>query len=71
MHKSTRRFDAVSSARIDQLERRHSALKEQITLLDQRRYLTGEEESLVHELKKERLAAKDEITTLRRGLHSH
>lgn len=53
--------------RIEQLEARHRTLKQQISTLDEQRFLTDYEQSHMHALKKLRLAAKDELSELQRG----
>lgn len=68
MEKIARRLD--SRFQIERLEKRHVALKEQIALLDSQRHLTVAEQLLVHELKKERLATKDQLVGLRRRVTS-
>lgn len=68
MEKIARRLD--SRFQIERLEKRHVALKEQIALLDSQRHLTVAEQLQVHELKKERLATKDQLVGLRRRVTS-
>jgi hypothetical protein len=68
MEKMTRRLDPYFQ--IERLERRHTALKEQIAELDSHRYLTLSEQLLVHELKKEKLVTKDLLVGLRRRVDS-
>jgi hypothetical protein len=50
---------------ISRLERRHHELKSQIAELDRHVFLSSQEQLLVSELKKERLAAKDALEDLR------
>lgn len=54
-------------SRIAHLERRHSDLKQQVRALDGQRHLSTEQQILVATLKKEKLATKDELTSLRTG----
>jgi uncharacterized protein YdcH (DUF465 family) len=68
MHKTS--FKLSTDSQIDRLQRRHSALKHQIATLADKRFLTVDEQEQVHELKKERLAAKDELVGLRQGRSS-
>ena len=68
MEKTARRLDPYFQ--IERLEKRHSALKEQIAELDGHRFLTVSEQLLVHELKKEKLATKDLLVGLRRRVDS-
>ena len=64
MEKSSQKSNKHSQ--IERLQQRHAALKAQIAGLDQRRFLTEDEQAHVHTLKKARLAAKDELNGLRR-----
>lgn len=50
---------------IDRLERRHSELKARVAELDRHVFLSPIEQQLVQELKKEKLATKDALQTLR------
>jgi len=63
MQKMSRKFDP--QFQMDRLEKRHMALKEQISQLDGQRYLSVTEQLFLHELKKERLATKDLLFGLR------
>jgi hypothetical protein len=63
MQKMSRRLDP--QAQLDRLEKRHFALSEQIAELDRKRYLTTAEQLALHDLKKQKLAAKDELIGLR------
>ena len=63
MQKMSRKLDPQSQ--MQRLEKRHMALKEQIAELDRQRYLSVTEQLFLHELKKERLATKDELFGLR------
>ncbi len=68
MHKTSIKLSIDSQ--IDRLQRRHAALKAQIAVLADKRFLTGDEQARVLELKKARLAAKDELLGLRQGRSS-
>jgi uncharacterized protein YdcH (DUF465 family) len=57
MQKMSRKLD--SQFQVERLHKRHVALKEQIAALDGQRYLTTDEQIVLHELKKRRLATKD------------
>jgi hypothetical protein len=63
MQKMSRKLDP--QFQMDRLEKRHTALKEQIAELDRQRYLSVSEQLFLHELKKERLATKDLLFGLR------
>lgn len=63
MQKMSRKLDPQSQ--MQRLEKRHMALKEQIAELDRQRYLSVTEQLFLHELKKERLATKDQLFGLR------
>ena len=63
MQKMSRKLDPHSQ--MERLEKRHVALKEQIAELDRQRYLSVTEQLFLHELKKERLATKDQLFGLR------
>lgn len=52
---------------LDRLERRHKKLKERVAEYEARVFLTSTEQSEVNRLKKEKLATKDAIATLRSG----
>lgn len=65
MQRSARTMN--TSSRIEHLEQRRRALKQEISALDRQRFLTDDEQSRRHALKKASLAAKDELTGLRRG----
>jgi hypothetical protein len=51
---------------IDRLERRHTELKERVAELGRRLSLTPSEQVMVASRKKEKLAAKDALSGLRR-----
>jgi hypothetical protein len=63
MQKVSRKLDPQSQ--MDRLEKRHVALKTQIAQLDAQRFLSVTEQLFLHELKKERLATKDQLFGLR------
>ena len=63
MQKMSRRLDWQSQ--VERLEKRHWALKQQIAELDRMRFLTSTEQLMLHDLKKQKLATKDELTGLR------
>ena len=63
MQKMSRKLDPQSQ--MERLQKRHVALKEQIAELDRQRYLSVSEQLFLHELKKERLATKDQLFGLR------
>lgn len=67
MQKMSRKLDRQSQ--VERLEQRHWALKQQIAELDRMRYLTTHEELMLHGLKKQKLAAKDELAGLRSQLY--
>ena len=56
----------VSKTRLTELERAHSELKDQVRRLERRAYLTPNEQTYMTELKKQKLAAKDQIAMIKR-----
>jgi uncharacterized protein YdcH (DUF465 family) len=52
---------------LDRLQRRHKKLKERVAQYEARVFLTTSEAAEVAKLKKEKLATKDMISTLRSG----
>lgn len=50
---------------IDRLERRHRKLKERVAQYEARLYLTANEQRDLADLKKEKLATKDTLSSLR------
>ncbi|HEY3233865.1 MAG TPA: YdcH family protein [Polyangiaceae bacterium] len=52
--------------RLTELEQRHRTLAEQVAELGKRAFLTPEEQRQMTDLKKMKLAAKDELFALRR-----
>jgi uncharacterized protein YdcH (DUF465 family) len=49
-------------------EERHKSLAEEVRMLERRAFLTPDEQRQITELKKQKLAAKDELFALRREL---
>jgi uncharacterized protein YdcH (DUF465 family) len=58
----------MATRRLNELVTRHRALHEQVDRLERHLYLTPVEQQRVAELKKMRLAAKDEIASIKRSL---
>lgn len=58
---------ANADKELDRLQRRHKKLKERVAEYEARVFLTSTEQSEVAKLKKEKLATKDAIATLRSG----
>lgn len=58
--------EAVASNRLLDLEHQHATLKEQVRQLERRAYLTPPEQRHIADLKKQKLAAKDQIQALKR-----
>ena len=58
---------ANADKEFDRLQRRHKKLKERVAEYEARVFLTAAEQSEVNKLKKEKLATKDAISTLRSG----
>jgi hypothetical protein len=54
--------------RLSELEQQHATLKEQVRQLERRAYLTPPEQRHIADLKKQKLAAKDQIQALKRDL---
>ena len=52
---------------LDSLVAQHRSLHDQVDALERRRYLTPSEQQRVTDLKKLRLAAKDQIVAIRRA----
>ena len=67
MQKTSRKLDP--QLQMDRLEKRHWALKQQIAELDRQRYLTTAEQLALHDLKKQKLATKDELLGLKTRLY--
>lgn len=63
MQKMSRKLDRQSQ--MERLEKRHWALKQQVAVLDGRRFLTHSEQLELHDLKKQKLATKDLLSDLR------
>jgi len=68
MQKMSRKLDPQSQ--IARLEKRHWALEQQISALDSQRFLTAAEEFELNDLKKQKLATKDEIAGLQQRKRS-
>ena len=58
--------ELTASNRINELERAHSELKVEVRRLERRAYLTPTEQHHMTELKKQKLAAKDQIAMIKR-----
>ena len=67
MQKMSRKLDQQSQ--LERLERRHWTLKEQVAQLDQQRFLTASEQLALHDLKKQKLATKDQLNEMRNQLY--
>jgi hypothetical protein len=67
MQKTSRKLDPQSQ--MERLEKRHWALKQQIAELDSQRFLTTAEQLALHDLKKQKLATKDELLGLKTRLY--
>lgn len=67
MQKMSRKLDWQSQ--MERLERRHWTLKEQVAQLDGQRFLTASEQLALHDLKKQKLATKDELNEMRNQLY--
>lgn len=58
--------EAMAQDPLSAAETRHRTLAQKVDVLERRAYLTPDEQRVVTELKKQKLAAKDEIYSLRR-----
>jgi hypothetical protein len=67
MQKMSRRLDTQSQ--LERLEKRHWALKQQVAELDGQRFLTTAEQAALLDLKKQKLATKDQLAGLRSQLY--
>jgi len=56
----------VAEARLDKLQQLHRSLDDEVRRLERRAFLTPDEQRQVSELKKQKLAAKDEIFAIKR-----
>lgn len=56
----------LADDRLQELQRLHRNLKEEVVRLERRAYLTPDEQRQLTELKKQKLAAKDELYGIRR-----
>ena len=63
----SRKLDRQSQ--LERLERRHWTLKQQVAELDAQRFLTTTEQLALHDLKKQKLATKDQLADLRNQLY--
>jgi hypothetical protein len=62
MQKVSRKIDRESQ--MERLQKRHWTLKQQVAVLDSRRFLTHSEQLQLHDLKKQKLATKDLLSDL-------
>jgi uncharacterized protein YdcH (DUF465 family) len=60
--------ESMAQLRIEALQQAHQTLKEAVKRLERHAYLTPTERQYVSELKKQKLAAKDQIELLKREL---
>ena len=58
----------VPEARLDKLQRLHRSLDDEVRKLERRAFLTPNEQRQMSELKKQKLAAKDEIFAIKRDV---
>jgi len=56
------------SKQLRRLEKKHETLKEKVEQLDGQVYLTASEQMQMRQLKKKKLATKDELESLRRSV---
>jgi uncharacterized protein YdcH (DUF465 family) len=56
----------VPEVRLDKLQRLHRSLDDEVRKLERRAFLTPDEQRHMSELKKQKLAAKDEIFAIKR-----
>jgi uncharacterized protein YdcH (DUF465 family) len=56
----------VAEARLDKLQQLHRSLDDEVRRLERRAFLTPDEQRQMSELKKQKLAAKDEIFAIKR-----
>ncbi|MET0385303.1 MAG: YdcH family protein [Polyangiales bacterium] len=63
MQKMSRKNDR--RLQMERLQRRHGALDQQIAQLDSQRFLTTSEQIVLHDLKRQKLATKDQLVGLR------
>ena len=59
--------DPLAGNRLNDLEKEHTTLKQAVRRLERRAYLTPPEQREIADLKKQKLAAKDQIAELRRS----
>jgi uncharacterized protein YdcH (DUF465 family) len=60
--------EPTAQLRLEALQQAHQTLKETVKRLERRAYLTPSEQQYMSELKKQKLAAKDQIALLKRDL---
>ena len=58
----------TATDRLRTLESQHQALKQEVRVLERRAYLTPPEQRQIADLKKQKLAAKDQIQAIKRDL---
>jgi uncharacterized protein YdcH (DUF465 family) len=56
----------LAEARLDKLQQLHRSLDDEVRKLERRAFLTPNEQRQMSELKKQKLAAKDEIFAIKR-----
>jgi uncharacterized protein YdcH (DUF465 family) len=56
----------VAEARLDKLQQLHRSLDDEVRKLERRAFLTPDEQRQMSDLKKQKLAAKDEIFAIKR-----
>jgi uncharacterized protein YdcH (DUF465 family) len=56
----------LAEARLDKLQRLHRSLDDEVRKLERRAFLTPNEQRQMSELKKQKLATKDEIFAIKR-----
>jgi hypothetical protein len=61
-------IEPMATNRLQTLEQQHASLKEQVRQLERRAYLTPPEQQHIATLKRQKLAAKDQIQALKREL---
>jgi uncharacterized protein YdcH (DUF465 family) len=60
--------EAMPKERLNELERRHRSLSQEVERLERRAYLTPTEQREVSDLKKQKLLTKDELYAMKRVL---
>ena len=56
----------MAEARLDKLQQLHRSLDDEVRKLERRAFLTPDEQRQMSDLKKQKLAAKDEIFAIKR-----